>query len=118
MKNLQSYSTEEFKLTEGEQEFISKMLRANGCFASNPDELLEDNFSCQTIEDFRKITDLSKNQIAGYISSLNEKNVIAIEERDGVSYTGPSKIIQMDFEPDLYWVTDDYLESLPAELKF
>jgi len=83
----------------------------------NPEDCLSDNFTCQCLDDLR-CTGLSNNVIGGILSSLQTKNVIALEERDGAVCKSKSKIQQMNFEPDLYWVTDEFLESLDPELDF
>jgi hypothetical protein len=108
------YSNENYNLTEKECDFIQKFLENNGCGASTPGELLSDNFSCQTIEDMEDFG-YSKHQVAGLISSLIEKQVIFVEDRDGPK---ANKKNFMTFEPDLYWVDDNYLESLDENLKF
>jgi hypothetical protein len=85
-------------LTLKESKFLAQFLSENGCLATNSSQLLEDNFSCQCVKDMMDWK-YSKNEIAGYISSLESKNVIMIETRSGR-------------EPDLYWVNDWYLEEL------
>lgn len=99
-------------LTKREQEFILKFLKANGCNASTSEDLLEDNFSCQCLEDLEDVfPELSKNQIGGFLSSLQEKNVLWLDERDGSICKSKSRIAMMNFEPDLYWVNDSFLEE-------
>lgn len=111
-----NYSTTEFKLTENEQTFIKLFLANNGCGATTPEELIDDNYSCQCIEDLNECTNYTPSQIAGYLGSLTEKNVIWIEDRDGSVCKSKSRVAQMNFEPDLYWVNESYLESLPKEM--
>jgi len=117
-QKLQNFSNKEFVLTEGEQQFIKKYLDHNDCGATTPGQLLEDNFSCHCIEDLRDIFGLTNNQIGGYLSSLQEKCVITLEERDGDICKSKNRIIQMNFEANLYWVNDSYLESLDENLSF
>ena len=110
MKSLiESYSNSEISLSEKEAVFIKTMLENNDCGVNTPEELLSDNFSCQTFEDFQEIMNFSTSQIRGLISSLVEKNVITIEDDRGAN---SEKL------PDLFWVTDWYLETLNPELKF
>jgi len=113
---LTEYSTKNFKLTEGERKFIKTFLSENDCCAQTPSELLDDNFSCKCLEDFEDMyPELSKNQIGGYLSSLQEKGVIYLEERMGARATSTNIWF---FEPDLYWVNDLYLETLPKNIRF
>jgi hypothetical protein len=109
-----SFSTNEYQLTEKESDFIQKFLANNGCCANTPEDLLADNFSCQTIEDMEDFG-YSKNQVAGLLSSLIKKQIIWVEDRDG---TKANKNNFMTFEPDLYWVNDNYLETLDPTLQF
>lgn len=114
-----SYSTKDYNLTDGEQDFIQKFLWANGCAAETPSELLEDNYSCQCVEDMREeLTDLSHNQVGGYLASLQEKGVIYIEERMGPICESNNTVKIMQFEPDLYWANEDYLAQLDPDLLF
>lgn len=111
-----NYSNENYTLTEKEQNFIQKFLENNGCCALTPEDLLSDNFSCQTIEDLRDCTGFSKHQIAGLLSSLIEKQVIFVEDKRGFEYNprgGKGEKL-----PDLYWVDDNYLETLDPNLEF
>jgi hypothetical protein len=108
------YSNQNYNLTEKESVFVQKFLDNNGCCANNPGDLLADNFSCQTIEDMEKFG-FTKHQVHGLISSLMEKEVIFIEKRDGAKANTKNYIT---FEPDLYWINDEYLESLPEDLDF
>lgn len=115
-----SYSTKDYKLTDNEQDFIQKFLYNNGCGAETPSELLGDNYSCQCIEDLREeMTDLSPNQIGGYLASLQEKGVLTLDERMGpICEVGASRMKRFQFEPDLYWANEDYLEQLDPDLDF
>ncbi len=119
-KSLIGYSNSEFNLTENEAKFIKVFLNENGCGAETPLHLLEDNFSCQCIQDLRDVyTSLSNSQVGGYLSSLMEKGVIWVEERDGAVCKYPFGTIQeSNFAPDLYWVGDYYLESIDPEIEF
>jgi len=107
----------EFNLTEKEQKFMTEFLQSNGCGARTAGELLEDNYSCQALEDLREF-DFSAHQIAGLISSLEEKGCIWKEDRDGDICTSKNRFKQMTFEPDLWWVSEEYLESLPLNEAF
>jgi len=88
--------------TKGEQEFILKFLSNNECGATKSEELLQDNFSCQSLEDIHDImSEYNKHQASGYLSSLENKGVIYIEERRG--------------DCDLYWINDSFLEDYSLE---
>ena len=102
-----NYTNDEYQLTSGEQVFMQRMLADNGCNASTPEDLVDDNLSCQQMMDFKLINpNLNKRQIGGYVSSLIIKGVIWHDERDRID------------GDDLYWVDDGYLESLPQDLQF
>ena len=119
MKDLDKYSNEEYNLTEKECKFIKTFLSENGCGAQTASELLDDNYSCQCLEDLNDIfEDLNKHEISGLLGSLQSKGVINLEERSGPYYTGTNKINSYSFEPDLYWCDSDYLETLDKDLKF
>lgn len=112
-------SNSEFSLTEGEISFIHKFLSSNTCGAETPEDLINDNHSCQCIEDlYEHFPNLTHNQVGGYLSSLQEKNVLVLEDRDGPICKSKNRVKQMQFEPDLYWVNEYYLKSLPSELRF
>ena len=101
------------ELTEKELNFFKRFLDYNGCGAKTPKELLEDNFSCQCIEDLRDVfPEVSNNEIGGLLSSLEVKGFLNLEERDGSFCKSKSKAKQMIFEPDLYWASDSVLEEL------
>lgn len=82
----------------------------------SPEECLSDNFTCQCIEDLREATGLSNHELGGTLSSLQNKGIIYLEDRDGPFCESKNKTQQMNFEPDLYWVSDDFLESLDPKL--
>jgi len=84
----------------------------------NLEECLSDNFTCQCIEELRDITGLSNKVIGAILSSLQDKGIITLEERDGAVCKSRIKIQQMNFEPDLYWLSDEFLKSLNPELDF
>ena len=115
---LSNYSNEDYNLTKKETAFIKMFLNENGCAAVSPENLLCDNFSCQCIEDIREWSSLSANVVGGLLSSLQEKGVLMYEERGGAICKSTNYATQMNFEPDLYWVEDCYLESLDPELEF
>lgn len=97
---------ETFNLTNNEQKFINTHLKNNGCGAETAESLLADNYSCQSMEDYREImTDLNDKQIGGYLSSLEEKGVIWRDD-DNIGV------------PTLWWVSEAYLESLEPTAKF
>ena len=95
-------------LTENETRFFKQFLALNGCGATSPKDLLEDNYSCQCIEEIFDCTDYTHKEIGGYLSSLQTKNVLWLDERDG-PYCKNNK---WDFEPDLYWISDITLAEL------
>lgn len=113
-----NYSNSEFILTEKEINFIQTFIKNNDCGAETPEDLLSDNYSYQCIEDLREDFDLSNSEIGGLLSSLQEKNVIVIEERDGPIYEGSNRLKRFSYEPDLYWVNESYLESLNPTERF
>jgi len=119
MKNsVETYSTKSYNLTEKEASFIETFLSENGCGAKTPEELLDDNFSCQSLGDLSELYDLNKHEIAGLLSSLQNKGVLWLDDRDGPEYTGSNRMKELSFEPDLYWVSDEYLEELDKEVEF
>ena len=91
------------KLTEKEQTLFNAHREVahegNGCTTIKG--LLADNFSCATVNDFKRLTGFSKHTIAGLISSMTEKGVMYIEPR-----------WKEEKLPDLYWIDSDYLEEL------
>ena len=102
------YSTKNYHLTKGEEKFIKTFLQNNDCGAKTPKHLLQDNFSCQSIESLNEIfEDLSSKQIAGFLSSLINKMVIYVEERE-----------EDEGLPDLYWVNENYLAELDKDMEF
>jgi hypothetical protein len=106
-------------LTTKEAEFIRLFLDNNGCCARTASELLEDNFSCQCIDDLRELmTDKSNNEIGGLLASLQEKGVIWVDERDGAVCESKNRAEQMMFEPDLYWADEDFLKNLDPHTEF
>jgi len=113
-----NYSTTEFNLTPKEESMVKYFLENNECGAKTAGELLDDNYSCKCIEDLREDLLLSNNEIGGLLSSLQEKNVIYLDDRDGPIYEGTSRIAFMNFEPDLYWISESYLESLDSDAEF
>lgn len=116
MQNPKENNIELTKLTENEKDFLLNFLENNGCGAETPRELLDDNFSCQCIEDLRYIfPNLSNNQIGGYLTSLQEKGVIYLDERDGAVCESSNPIKKLNFEPDLYWVSNEFLEEIAGK---
>lgn len=119
MKTLTELATNNTPLTENETRFIQEFLASNECGATTPSELIEDNFSCLCIEDLRKFDCVkSPKHLSGTLSSLLEKGVIWLDERDGIEYKGNNRVKEMTFEPDLYWVSDAYLGELREDLNF
>jgi len=111
-----NYTNNDYNLTDKEQGFIKIFLSENGCGAQTPSILLGDNFSCQCIEDLNELfSGLTKNQIGGFLSSLQEKGVLMLDKRDGPIFT---KKNMWTFEPDLYTAEEGYLQSLPGDLDF
>ena len=104
-------------LTEREQEFIKKYLMMNDCGAETASDLLADNYSCQTMEELIcTFDDLSIKQISGFISSLQHKGVLYLDDNRGTDYDVFNK--KASKLPDLYWVSDSFLEVLPQEKNF
>jgi len=111
------------KLTPNETKFIKTWLGNLENGARTPEELLSDNYSYLCLETmnnlFKHELGLSTKQIAGYLASLQEKGVLVLEERDG-PYISENTSLQkrISFEPDLYFIDEDYIQSLPKEMKF
>ena len=106
-------------LTEKENLFMKKYLSSNDCGAKTPSDLLEDNYSCQTMQDIRELftDDFTPKQISGLLSALEQKGIIWIDERDGRNIP-KSKKLAWNFEPDLFWVSEEFLKELPADTNF
>jgi hypothetical protein len=99
-------------LTKKEQKFIKEFLSSNGCGATNSQELLEDNFSCQCFTELEEIFEyLNKYEISGLLSSLMKKQVLWCEDERGSEINYWSK--KMEKIPDLYWVNEWFLEENP-----
>jgi DNA-binding MarR family transcriptional regulator len=94
----------QFNLTNLETILINTQLQENGCCAETAEELLGDNFSCISMRDFRENTKLTSQTIGGGLSSLEKKGVIwrDDDQEDNI----------------LWWVTEDYLESMNPTQKF
>lgn len=58
-------------------------------------------FLCFTLKEALQTTKFTKHQIAGLISSLEEKGIIEIEQRDPV-WEGP----------DLYYLSEDFINAV------
>jgi len=101
-------------LTKNEKRFLTDYLENNGCGALTPQELLEDNFSCFSIQAAEEeLTNYTPNQIRGFLSSLIEKDVLWFEERDAY------RVLDNDgLQPSLYWVSDEFLKDLQPNLTF
>jgi len=106
-------------LTEKETIFIKTFLKSNDCAAETAGELLEDNYSCQTMQDIRDMfkEEFTPKQISGILSALEQKGIIWVDERDGRDVPNSKKLI-WNFEPDLFWVSEEFLSELPADTKF
>lgn len=103
-------------LTKREKEFLLEFLKNNDCGAKSSEDLLEDNYSCQCIENLQDVyPELSKNQIGGFLSSLQEKGVLWIEDNRGTDYNCIT--LKKEKLADLYWVSDNFLEE-NRDLKF
>ena len=113
------FSNVEYQLTTKEENFIGRYLGLNNCGATSPEELLSDNYSCQCIEDLRdEFSDIGVHSMSGLLSSLIEKGVLYLDKRDGLECKSKNPLVQYNFEPDLYWVNECYLETLAPEVTF
>ena len=114
------YSTKNYQLTEKEEAFIKAFLASNGCGAGTPEVLLGDNFSCKCMEDLTEELEetYSPHEIAGFISSLESKGVLNIEDERGDEIVHTKRGLKRKKLPDLYWVNKYYLEELDADLDF
>jgi len=88
------------KLTQNEAKFLTTWLETNECGAENALDLIDDNFSCHTVESIMLETGMSFQQVGGFISSLESKGILWVEER------------RQERLPDLYWIDVDFLELL------
>ena len=103
----------QFKLTPTEQQIIIAQLNSNGCNAKTAEDLLVDNYSCASMSDYREIVPFfskyrnvfTDQQIGGYLSSLEKKDIISRDEDADRGIT-------------LWWITDNYLKSLSPSTKF
>ena len=88
----------QFNLTKLETLLINTQLKENGCGAETAESLLVDNYSCMGMSGFREYTKLDSQTIGGALSSLENKGVIwrDDDQEDNI----------------LWWVKDDYLESM------
>jgi len=111
-----------YELTENEMYFMIRFMANNECGANTPDYFLGDNYSCQDMDSLKKLFDLNEQQIGGYLSSLQQKGVIWSDERIGEGgrfvKKGRSVIFVEEDLPTLYWLTEDYLESLIPDWNF
>ena len=106
MSNIAKYSTPDTVLTEGEANFIQTFLANNDCGAKTPGDLIDDNFSCQCVEDLVEVMGMTPYEVGGYLSSLEKKGVIWVEDERGATL------------PDLWWASDAYIADLDPELSF
>jgi len=98
------------ELTANETTFLNAFLDYNDCGAETPASLLNDNHSCQCMEDLQELFPmLNKKQIGGYLSSLIQKEVVSLEERDDYFH--------QKF-PDLFWVNDEFLQEMDQEFNW
>ena len=81
------------KITDKEWQILECHFGLNG--SKNLQGLIAENYSAVCIEDYKDETDLNQNQIAGLISSLEDKNLIFLEERPKSE------------GPNLYWFNPD-----------
>ena len=112
-----------YKLTENEMYFMIRFMTNNGCGATTPDSFLADNYSCQSMEDFNELfKDLTDQQIGGYLSSLEQKGCIYMDERIGEGgkfvKKGHNVIFVEEDLPTLWWLSEDYLEALDPNWNF
>lgn len=92
------------ELTANEKTFVYAFLAYNDCGAQTPESLLRDNHSCQCMENLEELFPmLNSKQIGGYLSSLIQKEVISLEERDDNPF---------ERLPDLFWINDEFLEGM------
>lgn len=116
---LENYQPQTVELTANECAFMMSYLSSNGCGARTPDDLLSDNYSCQAFEDLVDMfPELSEPQIKGTLGSLINKQILWIEDDRGYEYPFDIKGRNNPKLPDLYWVSEWYLEELNPELKF
>lgn len=94
------------KLTEKENSFLMQFLEANDCGANTPNDLLLDNHSCHSMENLTDIMQETPQEIRGYISSLEEKGIMTIEDDRAKGFPSGEKLA------DLYWVNDSFLEEM------
>jgi hypothetical protein len=96
-----------FKLNTMESMFINahlKHLIENG--AETAEELLDDNYSWASMQDYFELFEtFTKQTIGGYLSSLEQKGVLCRDEDDDRGLT-------------LWFITEDYLESMNPTQKF
>ena len=93
---------ESVKLTPLEKQLLLHMLKENCSCAKTPDELYQDNMSCHDMESFHdRFPEYTAYHIGGILSSLIQKKVVYLMERDD--------------DTDLFWVNDNYLLTLPQE---
>ena len=94
-----------YSLTGMEKLFINAQLKENDCGAKTASDLLEDNFSCKSMEDYLELApNFTAATIGGFLSSLEKKDVIYRDEDEG--------------RPVVWWVTEAYLESLEPSAEF
>ena len=99
-------------LTLNEKAFLWEFLENNGCAAETPEDLLNDNFSCQCVDDLEETINYTPNQIRGFLSSLIEKGVLWLEERDSL------RIVNDTTLPHLYWMSEEVLKEMNPKLTF
>ena len=92
-------------MTNLEINFMEHFLLNNGCGAKIATDLLEDNYSYQDMPELlERFPNMNHQQIGGVLSSLIQKNLINFETRDD--------------DTDLYFVSEKFLNHLPAEKLF
>ena len=87
-------------LTDKEYYVLSMWLKNLENGAKTPEDLLQDNYSWQNVSDLSELTKLPKESISGIISSLQDKNIIVVEDNN------------------LFYIDEDYIANLPMWLKF
>jgi len=85
-------------LTMNEKTILDYMLKNNGCGARSTVDLIEDNYSYQSIADLKNVIEgFNKHQLGGVLSSMLQKGILSLDERDD--------------DCDLFFINDTWLET-------